>query len=91
MHEWFVKLYVGHKNTEDDEHSVHTENINEIYSMILDDHKIKIIQITDTLKISKEHLRYTSIAHEHLVWRGLLLVKILRFTLGPRVFGLRME
>jgi len=75
IRKWFAKFRTGHMSTEDDERSgrpkeaVTDENIKKIHKMILEDRKVKLIVIADTLKISKE--RVGLITREYLGMRKL--------------------
>lgn len=70
IRKWFAKFRTGHMSTEDDERSgrpkeaVTDENIKKIHKMILDDRKLKLHEIAEALKISKERVGH--IIHEYL-------------------------
>lgn len=72
---WFAKFRTGHMTTEDDERSgrpndaVTPENIQKIQKIILNDRKVKLIEIAEGLKISKERVGH--IVHEYLGMRKL--------------------
>lgn len=75
VEKWFAKFQTGHMSTEDDERSgrpkeaVTNENIKKIHKIILNDRKVKLIEIAETLKISKERVGH--IVHEYLGMRKL--------------------
>lgn len=75
IRKWFAKFRTGHMSTEDDERSgrpkeaVTDENIKKIQKMILEDRKLRLICVADTLKISKERVGH--IVHEYLGMRKL--------------------
>lgn len=75
IRKWFAKFRTGHMSTEDDERSgrpkeaVTDENIKKIHKMILDDRKLKLHEIAEALKISKERVGH--IIHEYLDMRKL--------------------
>lgn len=75
VRKWFAKFRTGHMSTEDDERSgrpkeaVTDENIKKVHKIILNDRKVKLIEIADTLKISKERVGH--IVHEYLGMRKL--------------------
>jgi hypothetical protein len=48
---------------------VSDENIKKVHKIILNDRKVKLIEIADTLKISKK--RVENIVHEHLYMQKL--------------------
>lgn len=72
---WFAKFRTGHMSTNNDERrgrpkeAVTPENIKTIHKIILNDRKVKLIEIADTLKISKERVGH--ILHEYLGMRKL--------------------
>uniref|UniRef100_A0A6M2DT53 Putative histone-lysine n-methyltransferase setmar-like protein n=1 Tax=Xenopsylla cheopis TaxID=163159 RepID=A0A6M2DT53_XENCH len=72
---WFAKFKTGHMGTKDDERSgrpkevVTPENIKKIHKIILDDRKVTLIEIAETLKISSERVHH--IIHEYLGMRKL--------------------
>lgn len=75
IRKWFAKFRTGHMSTEDDERSgrpkeaVTDENIQKIHKMILNDRKLKLIEIAEALKVSKERVGH--IVHEFLGMRKL--------------------
>ena len=62
VEKWFAKFKRGEMSTEDDARSgrpkeaVTDENIKKVHKIILDDRKLKLIQIAEALKISKERV-----------------------------------
>ncbi|XP_012564110.2 histone-lysine N-methyltransferase SETMAR-like [Hydra vulgaris] len=75
IRKWFAKFRTGHMSTEDDERSgrpkeaVTDENVKKIHKIILNDRKVKLLEIANTLKISKERVGH--IIHEYLDMRKL--------------------
>jgi hypothetical protein len=75
VEEWFAKLKRVEMCIEGDARSglpkeaVSDENIKKVHNIILNDRKVKWIEIAETLKISKDHVRH--IVHEHLDIRKL--------------------
>ena len=75
VEKWFAYFERGHTNTDDAERSgrpnsaVVPENIQKVHKMVLDDHKLKLREITDTFKISEGSV--FTISHEHLSMRKL--------------------
>jgi hypothetical protein len=69
-HEWFAKYERGEMSIEDDARSrrlkeaITEENIKKLNKIILNDRKVKLIEIAETLKISKERVGH--IVHEYL-------------------------
>jgi hypothetical protein len=67
---WCAKFKQGEMCIESDAHSgrpkaaVSDENIKKVHKIILNDRKVKLIQIAKTLKISKK--RFEHIVHEYL-------------------------
>lgn len=65
--DWYAKFKRGGMSTEDGERSgrpkevVTVENIKKIHKMILNDHKIKLIEIAEALRIPKERVG-------HIIW-----------------------
>jgi hypothetical protein len=80
--EWFSNFKRGEMSIEDDARSgrpkeaVTDENIKKVYIIILDDRKVKLMEIAGTLKISKERVRH--IVHEYLDLRKLCNVGAVR-------------
>jgi [histone H3]-lysine36 N-dimethyltransferase SETMAR len=72
---WFADFKRGRVSTNDAERSgrpkevVTPENIKKIHKIILNDRKVKLIEIAETLKISKERVGH--IVHEYLDMRKL--------------------
>lgn len=72
---WFAEFKRGRASTSDAERSgrpkeaVTDENIKKVHKIILNDRKVKLIEIANTLKISKE--RVGNIVHEYLGMRKL--------------------
>lgn len=70
---WFAKFRTGHMSTENGARSgrpreaVTDENIKKVHQMILKDRHVKLREIADALKISKERVGH--IVHEHLAMR----------------------
>lgn len=59
------------------------ENVQKIHRMILNDHKLKVREITDAMHMSKEHAG--NILHENLLMRKLLARWVPRvLTLGQK-------
>jgi [histone H3]-lysine36 N-dimethyltransferase SETMAR len=62
VEKWFTKLKRGEMSIEDDarngrpKETVTDENIKKVYKIILNDRKVKLIEIAETLKISKERV-----------------------------------
>lgn len=75
IEKWYGKFKRGEMSTEDGERSgrpkevVTDENIKKIHKMILNDRKIKLMEIAEALKISKERVGH--IIHQHLGMRKL--------------------
>ncbi|XP_031630281.1 histone-lysine N-methyltransferase SETMAR-like [Contarinia nasturtii] len=75
VRKWFAKFRTGHMSTEEDARSgrpkdaVTDENIKKIHKIILNDRKMKLIEIAEALKISKERVGH--IVHEYLGMRKL--------------------
>ncbi|XP_047139010.1 histone-lysine N-methyltransferase SETMAR-like [Hydra vulgaris] len=75
IRKWFAKFRTGHMSTKDDERSgrpkeaVTDENVKKIHKIILNDRKVKLLEIADTLKLSKERVGH--IIHEYLDMRKL--------------------
>ena len=75
VEKWFAKFKRGEMSTEDDEGRgrpktvVTDENIKKIHKIILENRKVSLEQIVETLKISKERVGY--IVHEYLDMRKL--------------------
>ncbi|KAF7267481.1 hypothetical protein GWI33_019313 [Rhynchophorus ferrugineus] len=73
--DWYVKFRRGEISTENGERSGHPkevvtdENFRKIHKMILNDRKLKLNEIADTLKISTERVHH--IIHEYLGMRKL--------------------
>lgn len=73
--DWYAKFKRGEMSTEDGERSgrpkevVTDENIKKIHKMILNDRKMKLIEIAEALKISKERVGH--IIHQYLDMRKL--------------------
>ncbi|KAF7264394.1 hypothetical protein GWI33_023317 [Rhynchophorus ferrugineus] len=73
--DWYAKFRRGEMSTEDGERSgslkevVTDENIKKIHKMILNDRKLKLNEIADTLKISTERVHH--IIHKYLGMRKL--------------------
>lgn len=73
--DWYAKFRRGEMSTEDGERSgrpkeaVTDENIKKIHKMILNDRKLKLNEIADTLQISTERIHH--IIHEYLGMRKL--------------------
>lgn len=67
---WYNEFKRGRTNTDDAERSgrpkeaVTPENIKKVRKMILNDRKLKLIDIAESLKISKERVGH--IVHKHL-------------------------
>nr|XP_042899431.1 protein GVQW3-like [Parasteatoda tepidariorum] len=70
IEKWFAKFKRGEMSTGDDAHSGRAkaddtdENIKKVHKIILDYHKVKLIKISETLKISKKHVGH--IVNEYL-------------------------
>ena len=79
IEKWFEKFKRGEMTTEDDACSGHPkegvtdENNKKVHKTILDDRKVKLIEISETLKISKECVGH--ILKEYLGMRKLFLCK----------------
>lgn len=75
IRKWFAKFRTGHMSIEDDERSgrpkevVTAENVKKVHKIILNDRKVKLSEIAETLKISKERVGH--IVHEYLGFRKL--------------------
>lgn len=75
IEKWFGKFKRGEMSIEDDPRSgrpkeaVTDENIKKIHKMILDNRKVKLMEIAETLKISKERVGH--IVHQYLDMRKL--------------------
>ena len=75
VEKWFTKFKRGEMSTEDDARSgrpkeaVTDENIKKVHKIIFDNRKMKLIEIAETLKISKERVGH--IVHEYLDMRKL--------------------
>jgi [histone H3]-lysine36 N-dimethyltransferase SETMAR len=75
VEKWFAKFKRGEMRTEDDARSgrpkeaVTDENIKKVHKIILDNRKVKLIEIAETLKISKERVGH--IVNEYLGMRKL--------------------
>ena len=75
VEKWFAKFKRGEMSIEDDARSgrpkeaVTDENIKKVHKIILNDRKVKLIEIAETLKISKERVGH--IVHEYLNMRKL--------------------
>lgn len=72
---WFAEFKRGRTNTEDAERSgrpndaVTPENIKKVHKIVLENRKVKLQEIADTINISKERVGF--ILHEHLSMRKL--------------------
>jgi histone-lysine N-methyltransferase SETMAR len=72
---WFAEFKRGRTNTSDAERSgrpkevITPENIKKVHKIILNDRKVKLSEIAETLKISKERVGH--IVHEYLGMRKL--------------------
>jgi hypothetical protein len=70
VEKWFAKFKRGKMGIEDDAHSgrakeaVSDENIKKVHKIILNDRKVKLIEIAETLKISNKCVG--QIVHEYL-------------------------
>ena len=64
--------------SEEEKQAVTDENIKKVHTIILNDRKVKLIEIAESLKISKERVRH--IVHEYLDIRKLCAKWV------PRVF-----
>ncbi|GFX30670.1 integrase catalytic domain-containing protein [Trichonephila clavipes] len=75
VEKWFAKFKRGEMSTEDDARSGHPkeavtdENIKKVHKIIFDNRKVKLIEIAETLKISKERVGH--IVNEYLDMRKL--------------------
>ncbi|XP_025160565.1 histone-lysine N-methyltransferase SETMAR-like [Harpegnathos saltator] len=75
VEKWFAKFKRGEMSIEDDARSgrpkeaVTDENIKKVHKIILNDRRVKLIDIAETLKISKERVGH--IVHEYLNMRKL--------------------
>ncbi|GFU86042.1 putative DD34D transposase [Trichonephila clavipes] len=75
VEKWFAKFKRGKMSTEVDARSgypkeaVTDENIKEVHKIIFDNRKVKLIEIAETLKISKERVGH--IGNEYLDMRKL--------------------
>ena len=75
VEKWFAKFKRGEMTTEDDARSgrpkeaVTDENIKKVHKIIFDNRKVKLIEIAETLKISKERVGH--IVDEYLNMRKL--------------------
>lgn len=73
--DWYAKFKRGEMSTKDGERSgrpnevVTAENIRKIHKIILNNRRVKLIEIAETLKISKERVGH--IVHEYLGMRKL--------------------
>ncbi|GFX89241.1 putative DD34D transposase [Trichonephila clavipes] len=83
----FAKFKRGEMSTEDDARSGHPkeavtdENIKKVHKIIFDNHKVKLIEIAETLKISKERVGH--IVNEYLDMRK-LCSKWVPLTIDPK-------
>ena len=66
VEKWFAKFKRGEMSTEDDarsgrrkEAAVTDENIKKVHKIIFDDRKVKLIEIAETVKISKERVGWS--------------------------------
>lgn len=72
---WFADFKRGRRDTDDAERSgrpneaVTPENIKKIHKIVLNDRKVKLRELADIVKISKERVGF--ILHEHLTMRKL--------------------
>jgi transposase len=70
VEKWFAKFKRGEMSIEDDARSGHPKdavtdkNIKKVHKIILNDRKVKLIEIAGTLKISKKRVEH--IVHEYL-------------------------
>jgi hypothetical protein len=70
VEKWFAKLKLDEMCIEGDARSrrpkeaVSDKNIKKVHKIILSDRKVKLIEVTETLKISKERVEH--IVHEYL-------------------------
>jgi transposase len=61
---WAAEFKHGHTSLEDDPHEGHPKSattpeiIEQVHDMILDDRRMKVREIAETIGISKEHVRY---------------------------------
>jgi len=68
---WAAEFKRGHTGLEDDSHEGHpksattTEIIEQVHDMVLDDKRMKVREIAETIGISKEHVGY--ILHENWI------------------------
>lgn len=75
VEKWFAKFKRGEMSIEDDGRSgrpkeaVTEENIKKIHKIILNDRKVKLIELAETLKISKKRVGH--MIHEYLNMRKL--------------------
>lgn len=72
VEKWFAKFKRGEMSTEDDarpKEAVTDENIKKVHKIILDNRKVKLIEIAETLKISKERVGH--IVNDYLGMRKL--------------------
>lgn len=75
VEKWFAKFKRGEMSVEDDarggrpKEAVTDENIKKVHKIILNDRKVKLIELAETLKISKERVGH--IIHEYLDMRKL--------------------
>lgn len=75
VEKWFAKFKRGEMSTEDDPRSgrpkeaLIDENIKKVHKIILDNRKVKLIEVAQALKISKERVGH--IVHEYLGMRKL--------------------
>lgn len=74
-----IKFRHGEMSTEDAElkrgrpkEAVTNENIEKVHHVILNDHKVKLSDIADTVKITSEHVHH--IIYKHLGMRSFALV-----------------
>lgn len=80
--DWYAKFKRGEMSTEDGERSgrpketVTDENIKKVQKIILNDRKMKLIEIADIVKISSERVHH--IIHEYLYMRKLRAKWVLR-------------
>jgi hypothetical protein len=60
IEKWFAKFNRGEMSTEDvrPKETVTDENIKKVHKIILENRKMKLIEIAESLKISKEHVEY---------------------------------
>jgi transposase len=76
---WAAKFKRSHTSLEDDPRDGHPisattpEIIEQVHDMVLDDRRMKVREIAETIGISKERVGYTSILHEELHMRKLCI------------------